>query len=137
MLFRSDRTVAQIAPSGIFLQTMRVNCDNPFLSADASFKFCDPSQVPDQDPATPGAQACPVDVNPAPGYQGTCDALISIGRRNLEGGGRQDDRQHTAFRVVLGARGDISDTWSYDVYGQYNQSNLAETFLNEIGRAHV
>jgi outer membrane receptor protein involved in Fe transport len=132
LMFMDDRTIAQIAPSGIFLQTQSVNCDNPFLSADASTKLCDPTFVPDQDPATPGAQACPVDVNPAPGYQGTCNARISIGRRNIEGGGRQDDRQHSNFRVVLGARGDLSDTWAYDVYGQYNQSNLAEVYKEDF-----
>ncbi len=134
-MFMDDRTVAQIAPSGIFLAPIMVNCDNPFLSADASFKLCDPSQVPDQNPAVAGAQPCPVDVNPAPGYQGNCTAIVAIGRRNIEGGGRQDDRQHTAFRVVLGARGDISDTWSYDIYGQYNQANLSNTYRNDFSIA--
>jgi outer membrane receptor protein involved in Fe transport len=135
IMFMDDRTVAQIAPSGIFLQPMQVNCDNPFLSADASTKLCDPTVVADQDPATPGAQACPADASPAPGYQGTCNANVLIGRRNMEGGGRQDDRAHTNYRIVLGGRGDLNDVWSYDVYGQYFQSNLSNTYLNDFSVA--
>ena len=37
------------------------------------------------------------------------DVLITIGRRNVEGGGRLDDLRHTSFRGVVGLRGDIAD----------------------------
>ena len=55
-----------------------------------------------------------------------------LGKRNVEGGGRQSDITHESFRTVLGLRGDINDTWSYDVYGQYGESQLALTFLNDF-----
>jgi outer membrane receptor protein involved in Fe transport len=128
-MFMDDRTVAQIAASGIFLQTMNVNCDNPLLSADAFNKFCGAGVDQDGDPAN-GVQPC-VDSDPvAPGMQ--CDASIAIGRRNAEGGGRQDSRQHTSFRLVFGSRGDIGDNWHYDVYGQYGQTNMAENYQRDF-----
>ena len=36
LMFTDVRSVAQIAPGGIFFDTATINCDNPFLSAPAS-----------------------------------------------------------------------------------------------------
>lgn len=63
-----------------------------------------------------------------------------IGRRNVEGGPRQQDLRHTTFRGVLGARGDLDDTWRYDVSAQYAEVTMQNTYLNDmsitrIGRA--
>ena len=33
LMFTDVRSVAQIAPGGIFFDTSTINCDNPFLSA--------------------------------------------------------------------------------------------------------
>ena len=55
-----------------------------------------------------------------------------IGRRNVEGGGRQDNLQHTDFRVVGGMRGDLSDVWSYDAFYMFGRVNFAQSYLNEF-----
>ena len=63
--------------------------------------------------------------------------LLDIGRRNVEGGGRNDDLRHTSFRGVIGLRGDIFDGWSYDAYGLYGTSLLSENFQNDFSRSRI
>lgn len=106
-MFMDDRSVAQIAPSGNFFNTTEINCDNPLLSA---------QQL--------GVIGC------APGSTGTVP--LYIGRRNVEGGGRQDDLQHTTYRGVIGARGDFAKGFSYDAYYQYSRVNFAQTYRNDF-----
>jgi len=52
-----------------------------------------------------------------------------IGRRMVENGSRQAIDVREAFRVLVGANGDITDNWSYDAF--YSFSNLDnQTSLN-------
>ena len=121
-MFMDDRTQAQIAASGAFLGAgpgqppffgdQAINCDNPFLSAAMVTQFCG-------------------------GDRDAGDVLVTVGRRNVEGGGRLDDLRHTSFRGVVGLRGDITDNWSYDVYGQYGNSILAQNYQNDFSRARL
>lgn len=121
-MFMDDRTLAQIAPSGAFLGggpgqppffgRYAVNCANPFLSGQALDILCD-------------------------GNMGNTDALIDLGRRNVEGGGRMDDLRHTSFRGVVGVRGDFAEGWTYDVYGLYGTSILSENYQNDFSRTRL
>ena len=47
-MFMDDRTVAQIAPSGDFGNTLSINCDNPLLSAQQLSIVCDNENLPRQ-----------------------------------------------------------------------------------------
>ena len=58
--------------------------------------------------------------------------FAQILKRNVEGGPRQDDLQHTAYRLVVGAKGDINDAFTYDAYYQYGRTNYAETYRNDV-----
>jgi iron complex outermembrane recepter protein len=109
--FHDDRTVAQIAPSGIFFgnRTFNINFENPLLSADLRRDF---------------ALTAPGDT-----------AAIFIGRRNIEGGGRQDDIRHTSFRTVLGLKGEFANFWNYDVSMQTARVVYQETYKNEFSNA--
>jgi iron complex outermembrane receptor protein len=130
LMFMDDRTVAQIAPSGIFGQNINVNCVGPLLSAAQAAVACDPTidQVPD-DPAFPSSLGVQTDADPGtPGQQ----ASLAILRRNEEGGGRQADLRHTDYRGVLGLRGDLGDGFTYDVYAQYGTVVYAQTYLNDF-----
>jgi iron complex outermembrane recepter protein len=115
--FHDDRTVAQIAPSGMFAFDASaaggapIRCDNPFLSDDWRRDL-----------------GCS-------GTTGTADALIF--RRNVEGGGRQDDIRHTSFRSVIGVKGDIFTHWNYDLYAQTGKVIYQETYKNEFSNARV
>jgi outer membrane receptor protein involved in Fe transport len=63
--------------------------------------------------------------------------LLLIGRRTFETGNRVDDLRHTAYRMQIGAKGDLGSGWSYDVYGQYGVTLYAETLHNELSIARV
>jgi outer membrane receptor protein involved in Fe transport len=113
--FHDDHTVAQIAPSGSFFggNTYNISVTNPLLSAAwKSFLFG----------ATPAADA----VTP-----------VFIGKRNLEGGGRQDDIRHTSFRTVIGVKGDINNAWSYDVSMQTGKVIYQETYKNDFSNSRL
>ncbi|HEX4736106.1 MAG TPA: TonB-dependent receptor [Allosphingosinicella sp.] len=150
-MFMDDRTVAQIAPSGDFGNTYAVNCDNPLLGAQQRSLLCAtgnllttpdlmgvyPGTVSQPDPtdcAARGQVACTTPftfVDPSTGKPYN-KGFANILRRNVEGGGRRDDREHEDFRIVAGMRGDLGKAWSYDSYYQFGQVNFSETYLNEL-----
>jgi iron complex outermembrane recepter protein len=148
-MFMDDRTVAQIAPSGDFGNTISINCDNPLLSAQQRSILCAPGNLltdPAGSTVTSDANQNPPVVRPPfvfidpttglPYFRGFAQIL----RRNVEGGGRRDDLQHTNYRIVAGMRGDLSDVWAYDIYYQFARTNFAETYTNDfsvtrLGRA--
>lgn len=135
-MFMDDRTVAQIAPSGDFGNTLTINCDNPLLSAQQLAIVCaannltglnydnpDTLTIDESSPATAF-----IDQNGNPYNRGNLQIL----RRNVEGGGRQDDLQHTSFRIVGGVKGDLSSAFSYDASYQFGRVNFAETYQNDF-----
>jgi iron complex outermembrane receptor protein len=114
-MFMDDSTVAQIAPSGLFFGTVaQVNCDNPLLGSIT-------------DPNSPEFGFC----GPGSGLGPTDNASLLIGRRNVEGGNRQDHLQHAAYRLVFGAKGDLGSGWGYDISGQYGETILSEEYTND------
>ena len=122
-MFMSDRTVAQIAPSGAFIGSgtgvnpttgnpdgdWTVNCNNPLLSAQEVGVLCGGS--------TAGS------------------AQVLFGRRNVEGGDRQDDLTHTSFRLVIGTKGEINNVFSYDAYAQEGMTLLQENYQGDVSKA--
>ena len=103
VMFMDDRSVAQIAPGGIFAGAYGVNCDNPLMTATQQTQLC-------------GAAA------------GTATIKTqTVARRNVEGGPRQEDIRHNAYRIVLGLKGDLSEAWSYDAYLQYGTAQTSST----------
>jgi iron complex outermembrane recepter protein len=109
LMYMNDRSVAQIAPSGAFLAEVDVNCDNPLLSPAQIANFCT-----------------------AGGLGPTDDTTLLVARRNVEGGGRQDDIEHDSFRIVAGLRGDLGENWNYDTYFQQGQTERQSTYLNDF-----
>ncbi len=109
--FTDDQTHQAIAPAALFRDAnpndsisgnYNVNCSNPLLSAQQAGILCTPAMIA-ADAANPGSTT----VN------------VRIGRRNVEGGARFSDFEHSSYRAVLGSKGDFLDAWNYDVYGQY------------------
>jgi iron complex outermembrane receptor protein len=135
VMFMDDRTVAQIAPSGNFGNTLQINCDNPLMSAQQRAIVCAPGNLlaanglsVNQNPA---GTLPAVFIDPTTGLPYNRAVLQPL-RRNVEGGGRRDDLQHTSYRIVTGMRGDLDDVWSYDMYYQFGQTNFAETYSNDF-----
>jgi outer membrane receptor protein involved in Fe transport len=108
VMFTDYQSVAQIAPGGIFFDTSTINCDNPLLPVGALPVIgCDATAVANGD-----------------------SVPLYIGRRNVEGGGRQQSFANSTFRTVAGVRGAINDGWDYDVSAQYSQGTGTATTLN-------
>ena len=101
-----DYSDAQIAPSGSFFSTTTINCDNPMMSTQQRSLLC--------------------------GTQTESTVSMFLGRRNVEGGGRNDKLTHTNWRMVAGVRGDISPTWNYDVYGLHGQVEAPSVYENDF-----
>jgi iron complex outermembrane receptor protein len=146
-MFMDDRTVAQIAPSGDFGNTLLINSDNPLISPAQraiifnpqnlinGFLGTFPTAVGAAYNPTPGA--APINfIDPTTG-QPYNKAFFQLLRRNVEGGPRQADLQHTDFRAVIGTKGDLGKAWSYDAYYQYGRSNYAQVYLNEFSVARL
>jgi iron complex outermembrane recepter protein len=95
--FHNYTTDAQIAPGGIFYgEQATIAYENPLLNA-------------------AWRQALGLT---APGQTAT----VSVGKRNTEGGPRNNNITDMSFREVLGVKGFVGD-WSYDVFGQFARVN--------------
>jgi outer membrane receptor protein involved in Fe transport len=127
--FMNDKSHQEIAPSALFKDSnptdaisnnYNVNCSNPFLSA--------------QQQSVIGCSAADIAADQAD--PGSVTRNLRIGRRNIEGGGRSSDYEHTNYRAVAGFKGDLGNAWSYDAYGQYyyvtffNSNNKYLSFNN-------
>lgn len=95
--FHNYTTDAQIAPGGIFYgQQATIAYENPLLNAGwrTALGLTAPGQT----------------------------ASVSVGKRNTEGGPRNNNISDTSYREVLGVKGNVAD-WSYDVFAQFARVN--------------
>src|SRR3954453_19355380 len=118
VMFMHDRTDALIAPSGDFGNARFLNCDNPLMSAQQRQILCG-------DPALNTVQ------------NGVTGAVVTIGRRNVEGGGRDDDYNHTDYRLVGGMKGDIAKGITYDLSYDYSKALFDHAHYNDFSLAHL
>ena len=126
--FMDDRTHQEVAPTALFRQSnvttdtgnYLVNCSNPLLSAQQAGILCTPAQIA-ADLLDPGSAS----------------ADVEIGRRNVEGGARTYDFEHTNYRIALGAKGDLFEGWNYDAYGQYYYTNFSNVNGNDFSYAKI
>jgi outer membrane receptor protein involved in Fe transport len=131
--FMDDKTHQQVAPSALFKDgnpfdpfgtgNYPVNCDNPLLSAQQAAIICSPAQLAYV--ATNAGQPCIFQTTSTGVTSPNC-VDMRIGRRNIEGGGRASDYEHENYRAVFGTKGELTDAWGYDAYGQFYYT----TFFN-------
>ena len=115
LMFMDDRSVSQIAPSGNFFVTDTLNCGNPLLSEQQFQTVCGSVGLTRED----------------------VRESFWIGRRNVEGGNRQQDLRHTSFRGVFGVRGEMNSNWTYDASLLYAEVSMENTYLNDIGTSKM
>lgn len=126
LMFSDYSTLAQIAPSGNFFGefsdgfrttdgSSTIRCNNPLLSA--------------QQRGLIGCTAADITSGAAKD--------MYIGRRNVEGGGRQSDIRFQSYRGVVGARGDLNEAWSYDVTAQYSRAQFTNIYRNEFSNTRL
>ncbi|MEE2567768.1 TonB-dependent receptor domain-containing protein [Hyphobacterium marinum] len=65
-------------------------------------------------------------INDAGSNNGDGTATIRTSRRYQELGTRNSLRDTSSFQMVFGARGDINDAWSYDVFANYSRSSVSQ-----------
>jgi iron complex outermembrane recepter protein len=130
--FMDDRSESEVAPSGLFQggglfapnAGYYVNCGNPFLQANGSQEAlaigCTPAQIASPNQASTANQ---ID--------------LQIGRRNVEGGGRNSTYDHTNYRIVIGMKGDLGDAWHYDGYGSYYYTSLFNSNNNYLSLSGI
>jgi iron complex outermembrane receptor protein len=112
--FLDDKSTEQVAPGGLFsasgpTATANVNCSNPFLGSMQAAAFgCN-------DPAFVGAN-----------HAGPGQVQIILPGLRFAGIPRTDTFEHTDYRLVVGARGDLAYGFSYDVSATYWQTNFSD-----------
>ena len=146
-MFMDDQTLAQIAPGGDFGNTLTINCDNPLLSASQRSQICTPNNLINgfigTFPTAAGASYNPNPGNPAvnfidPTTGATYNrAFFQLLRRNVEGGPRISDLQHTAFRTIIGSKGELGKAWTYDAFYQFGRTNYSQVYSNEFSAARL
>jgi iron complex outermembrane recepter protein len=123
-MYARNTSQAQFGPDAMFAyQDVVTGCNNPLLSSGPFGQgpgspyaaICQPARLT----ANQQLYGLPIDPNPA-----TATFDIAAARRNVEGGGRQNNFTSNAIRQVLGVKGRINDAWNYDAYAQYGTSEL-------------
>jgi iron complex outermembrane recepter protein len=115
-MFMDNSTVAQIAPSGAFGIQQNIDRTNPLLQQNGGQWF---------DALFPAGFNDPT-------------RRVTFLRRNVEGGGRQDDLGLTSYRGVVGIKGAFLDNnWNYDVSAQYGTVLFSETYQNDFSITRV
>ena len=115
-MFMDNSSVSQIAPSGAFYgTTFTTSCANPLLQQNGAQWY-----------NTLGCASDPL---------GTRD--MYIGRRNVEGGGRQSNIGLTSYRGVVGVRGEVLENWNYDVSAQYGEVQLSQWYGRDFSTTRL
>jgi iron complex outermembrane receptor protein len=142
-MFMDDNTRGNYAPAGLFIGSgfaadpvtgfrdgnYNVNCGvggfgntgmNPYLTVDEFGKICSPTSTLAQN------------------YNATTgNAQLLMGRRNIEGGPREDEYSHTTYRGVFGARGELVTDWTYDASLTYGGTRFTDTHQNDTSSAKM
>jgi outer membrane receptor protein involved in Fe transport len=121
LMFGDYSTISQIAPSGSFFSVGAVNCGNPHLNG----------SDPDANDPWTAAQLTTIGCDAAAIAANTVVPMY-IARRNVEGGGRQQDLGFETYRMSGGFRGEILPGIDYDLALQYSKVRFNQTYLNDF-----
>jgi outer membrane receptor protein involved in Fe transport len=110
-----NKVPQELAPTPAFT-TVEINPDSAFFSTEAQRAL----------------DTIRTDTNGDGVVNGDDNALGFIGRRMVENGSRQSIDVRDAFRVLVGANGDISDNWSYDAYYSYSNLDQSNSLNNDV-----
>lgn len=112
--FANSQVKTILAPSGTFNTSVDVNYrDNPFLTAQARSVL--------------------------QRHDGDDDGIVTLafGRRTVEVGTRDQEYENTAYQGVVGVRGDLAETWSYEVFAQQGRTVRSQNFMNDVDMTKV
>jgi len=132
-MFSTTSTRVQIAESGTFFQnTFTMNCSDPLLRS-----FCaDTNRTLEfRHGATEDANGNPIPEDQIPLVNGTFSPdgmLVSVAKRNIEGGPRVSELEANNFRLVGGVEGALNDFWSYNLATVYGRNSSTEININDF-----
>ena len=119
-MFARNTSQAQYGPSGEFFNSAHVtSCANPLLTAGEVAALCNPATLLANETTY--------------GNIGSNNFTYYLGRRNVEGGGRQDNYTSSSIRQVVGVKGAFADAWNYDAYAQVGITQFADNEGNFLG----
>jgi iron complex outermembrane receptor protein len=127
-IFSKNRVDTIIAPSGAFGIAVQLGLNNPFLSTAQRNAFCAFDTTPGvgytplYDQATCDAAATATS-NTDPNYR---EVTTNLSRRAVEVGPRNSTFTTTFFDYRAGARGGITDSISWDLFGSYGESEVLQ-----------
>lgn len=136
MSYMNNVTTSQIAESASFNRSFQTNCDNPLLQAGrgpngtGAFTFADFTGNFDADGNF-------VDCNTLLANGENPDVQFINSHRNVEGGPRISTYENSTWRVVGGLRGDITDEFSFDVFGQYSGNEATRISQRDLNFERV
>jgi iron complex outermembrane recepter protein len=132
VMYMRNEQYAQIAPSGDFGNPSFIPCADPLLNASESAVICSA--------ANQAAQGNPYETytNPTTGVTTKYPGLnLYIARRNVEGLPRTAQFISDSAREVIGVKGDINDSWTYNVSAQHSQVDALDSNLNYLGNTNI
>jgi iron complex outermembrane recepter protein len=122
-MYARNTSQAQYGPDASFYSQQTISCSDPLLTAQEKGVLCNATTLAENNAAYPTTPA------------GSFTAYIA--RRNVEGGGRQDNYSSNAIHQVVGVKGNFGDAWSYDVYGKVGITQFGDRQGNLIGTVQV
>jgi len=122
-MFTRNTSTAQYGPDAAFGAEENISCTNPLFTAQELSLLCNPANLAANKLVYPNEAA------------NTFTAYIL--KRNVEGGGRQDNYTSDALHQVVGVKGSFADAWSYDVYGKVGITQFGDIEGNFIGSQQI
>ncbi len=113
VMFMENDNSTQAAPDAI-INTFSINCNNPLMSAQEEQWMCG-----------------------AAGLSPSDTASVIFFKRAVEFGNREDNIEHTDYRMVFGSRGTIVPGISYDLSAQRGEAILNENFTGSISQTNL
>lgn len=112
--FANNRIDTIIAPSGTFFESFNLAVDNPFFGPSAVERFTQ------------------VDANEFGPNAGDGRVDLLLGRRMVEVGTRNSIYENTAYQIVGGLRGALTDTVDWEVFAQFGRTSRSQNFENDL-----
>jgi len=117
LMFTDDSQVSPAAASGLFFNngTHAINCANPLMSAAQAAVVCGPT---------------------APKIVNGVSYNLNIGYR-IPAATRVKYLNHDSFELGVGARGDLGDSWKYDVRVQQGRTTYNQLFQGDVSNTRI
>lgn len=128
-MFARNTSTAQYGPSGAFGGTLpsgqlpTISCTDPLLTAQEVSVLCNPTTLAANHAAYP--------TTPANSF------TTYILRRNVEGGGREDNYASNSIFQTVGVKGSFADAWSYDAYAKVGITQFGDREADFLGVTQI